>query len=66
MAAQSIFEGVVKFREANKTNPASINELVTAGFLKSVPKDPYGGEFYLTDKGKVESTSKFAFGGQNR
>jgi hypothetical protein len=66
VAAQSVFDAVIKFREVYKSNPASINQLVSLGFLKSLPKDPYGGQFYLTDKGTVESTSKFAFGGQNR
>ena len=66
IAAQNIFEAVTQFRELHRVNPTSLNQLVSSGFLKSVPKDPYGGQFYLTDKGKVESTSKFAFGGQNR
>jgi len=66
IAAQKILDAVSRFRELNKVNPTSINQLVSSGFLKRVPADPYGGQFYLTDKGKVESTSKFAFGGQNR
>lgn len=66
VAAQSIFSAVVKYKELYMVNPVSINQLVSSGFLKSVPKDPYGGKFYLTEKGKVESTSKFAFGGLNR
>lgn len=66
VAAQTIFDAVIKYREVYKSNPDSINQLISAGYLKSVPKDPYGGQFYLTDKGTVESTSKFAFGGQNR
>lgn len=46
--------------------PASVNDLVNDGFLKQAPIDPYGGRFYISDNGKVESTSKFAFGGKNR
>lgn len=66
IAAQTIFAAVTKYREVYNLNPTSIDQLVSSGVLKSVPKDPYGGQFYLTDKGKVETTSKFAFGGQNR
>lgn len=66
VSAQKISEAVSRYREMFKANPSSIEELVRLGYLKAVPKDPYGGKFYLTDKGKVESTSKFAFGGQNR
>jgi tetratricopeptide (TPR) repeat protein len=66
LGAQSIAEAVARYKEMLKINPASIEELVNKGFIKIVPKDPYGGQYYLTDKGKVESTSKFAFGGQNR
>lgn len=66
IAAQKISVAITKFRELNKIAPTSIEQLVSSGFLTSVPKDPYGGQFYISDKGKVESTSKFALGGQNR
>jgi len=66
LGARVIAEAAARFKETLKINPASVEELVKRGFLQSVPKDPYGGRYYLTDKGKVESTSKFAFGGQNR
>lgn len=66
VAAQKISDAVFRYKETYKTVPATLEELVHRGYLKSVPGDPYGGQFYLTDKGKVESTSKFAFGGQNR
>jgi hypothetical protein len=41
-------------------------ELVRSGLLKGVPRDPYGGQFYLTDRGGVKSTSNFAFGRQEK
>jgi hypothetical protein len=63
-AAKEISDAVFVFRSQYNRLPKSIEELVSYGLLKSVPKDPYGGQFYVTDKGKVESTSKFAFGGQ--
>lgn len=42
--------------------PASLDILVSSGYLQAVPRDPYGGTFYLTQTGKVSTTSKFAYG----
>jgi hypothetical protein len=64
--AQLIAAAAARYKEDFNTSPASVEELVSRGYLQAIPKDPYGGRFYLTEKGKVESTSKFAFGGQNR
>ena len=48
-----------RFREANGKLPEDLNVLLKDGFLSALPKDPYGGAFFLDDKGKVQSTSKF-------
>ena len=40
--------------------PGRLSDLVASGLLPSIPKDPYGGEFYLDDKGAVRTTSKFS------
>ncbi|MDD2582596.1 MAG: hypothetical protein PHR66_11440, partial [Desulfuromonadaceae bacterium] len=37
-----------------------LNELVAAGLLSSIPQDPYGGQFFVDELGRVRSTSKFA------
>ncbi len=50
------------FKERFHRSPRSIEELQAKGFLRESPVDPYGGTFYLDEKGKVRSTSKFAFG----
>lgn len=50
------------FRETRDRQPLSIQELVSAGLLGEIPRDPYGGTFYL-DAGKVRTTSKLAVGG---
>jgi hypothetical protein len=42
--------------------PVSGEELLRKGYLKRMPVDPYGGTFFIDDKGMVRSTSKFAFG----
>lgn len=43
--------------------PASLAEIVNRGFLRSIPKDPYGGMFYLDAHGRINSTSNFSFAG---
>lgn len=65
-AAKEISDAVQLYKERFNHFPTSVEDLVRLGFLKKVPKDPYGGRFYITERGKIESTSKFAFGGQNR
>ena len=32
-----------------------------SGYLPGVPKDPYGGRFFIGADGKVDTTSHFAF-----
>jgi hypothetical protein len=41
--------------------PASLDDLVHEGFLRGVPQDPYGGEFFIRNDGNITSTSGFAF-----
>ncbi len=41
--------------------PLSVAELVQTSFLKSMPTDPYGGEFFLDPQVQVRTTSKFSF-----
>ena len=48
-----------RFREANGKLPEGLNVLLKGGFLAALPKDPYGGTFFMDEKGKVQSTSKF-------
>jgi len=47
-----------RFRQDGNGHLESLHELVDAGYLKKVPRDPYGGEFYLNEDGRVYSTSK--------
>ena len=35
--------------------PASVGELKTAGLLKSIPREPGGGKYFIDDKGRVAS-----------
>jgi tetratricopeptide (TPR) repeat protein len=40
--------------------PKSLSELISTGFLRQIPEDPYGGKFYLDEADRVRSTSKLA------
>ncbi|WP_246798630.1 hypothetical protein [Deferribacter autotrophicus] len=60
-AIYAIEKAIKRYKEKNNTLPKDINELVIKGFLREVPKDPYGGKFYIDKDGKVRTTSKLAF-----
>jgi hypothetical protein len=57
---------VAAYRRAKGQLPHSVQDLLDGGYLKGAPVDPYGGTFYLTDQGQVQSTSKFAFAGKKK
>jgi len=52
-----------RYRAAKGDMPASVDLLVSKGFLFPPPNDPYGGHFYLETDGRVASTSRYAFAG---
>lgn len=60
MATQQIVDAIAQFDKKYDHKPMTLQELVTANLLPKIPADPYGGTFYLDDKGKVQTTSKFA------
>lgn len=49
------------YKKSLGTMPATVGQLIIAGLLAPAPVDPYGGQFYLEQDGKVATTSKFAF-----
>ena len=63
VAAREIQRAVDAYRLRYGNPPERLDLLVSRGFLKAVPEDPYGGQFYLDEKGRVQSTSKFSFAG---
>jgi tetratricopeptide (TPR) repeat protein len=52
-----------RYRETRGAMPATVEQMVSGGFLSPPPRDPYGGQFYLEVDRKVATTSKYAFGG---
>lgn len=59
------FEGLLELEEAAdayhgrfKRVPRTPADLVQAGLIKEVPVDPYGGSYYIDEKGAVRMTSE--------
>ncbi|MCM0083473.1 hypothetical protein L4X63_17955 [Geomonas sp. Red32] len=49
------------FHNATGRLPSSVQQLLYAGYLQEIPKDPYGGTFYLAADGTVKTTSNLAY-----
>ena len=52
-----------RFKAERGRLPASVAELVAAGYLERMPVDPYGGTFYLEPDAGVATTSQFSVAG---
>lgn len=53
---------VLEFRQIYHENPKSLEDLVGKGLIREIPKDPYGGKFYLLNTGdRVYTTSDLRF-----
>jgi tetratricopeptide (TPR) repeat protein len=59
-AVYRIEQALDLYRQSHDVGPKDLTELIISGYLESLPADPYGGEFFLDDEGRVRSTSKFA------
>lgn len=46
------------FREQYERPPKELEELVSSGILQEIPVDPYGGQFYIMENGRVYTTSE--------
>ncbi len=58
--AVAIEEALDKFITQEGRSPEKLVELVTAGYLRELSVDPYGGDWVVLKSGRVFSTSKFA------
>lgn len=61
-AVNELTDAVRKFKELHGREPAVLQDLVVSGIITALPKDPYGGQFYIDERGFIRTTSKFAFG----
>jgi hypothetical protein len=52
---QRMEEAVKRYRDAEGSPPYGLQELVAAGFLAEVPREPRGGRYYLAGDGEVRS-----------
>ncbi len=59
---RTIEEAISRFSGKIRRKPRSIEELLEKGYLTEIPVDPYGGKFYIDEKGTVRSSSRFAYG----
>lgn len=53
---------VSTFAERHGRKPAALEELVETGIIRALPRDPYGGHFYLDADGAIKTTSELRFG----
>lgn len=49
---------VMEYKERFGLFPKDLDDLVTAGFLKEIPKDPHGGKNLIMDNNRVYTTSR--------
>ena len=49
---------VDSFRMKFHRLPSDLSELIQVGMINNLPDDPYGGKFYITKDGKIDTTSK--------
>lgn len=59
VAAKTIRTAMEEYRGRFGMLPRSMDDLVASGVISSLPKDPYGGRFFIDKNGKVATTSKF-------
>ncbi len=52
-------DAIDRYQQRFHRRPPSLDSLVEHGMLQAIPADPYGGQFFLDEKGKVRTTSKF-------
>ncbi len=57
-AIKLLEDAVKKFQKKFHRKPANIYELISSGIIKKIPADPYGGKFYIDDRGRIRTTSK--------
>jgi tetratricopeptide (TPR) repeat protein len=61
--ASKVEDAATDWRARYLAGPLALGQLVSEGLLPSIPPDPYGGDLYLDDEGRVRSTANsFRFG----
>lgn len=52
---------VTRYRLKTGRLPGTLQDLIDAAVITTIPKDPYGGIFYIQKDGSIQTTSKLAF-----
>lgn len=61
-AILTLEKAVLAYYKKLNAKPASIEDLVKEGLISEIPKDPYGGTWFIMNNGRVYSTSKLVPG----
>jgi hypothetical protein len=56
----NIEKAVEAYEKVYKKKPLSLDVLISRNFLKQIPTDPDGGEYFLDDQGRVKNTKEDA------
>lgn len=46
------------YQDRFKRQPESVDDLIAKNIIKEIPKDPYGGKFYIDKDGSIKTTSE--------
>ncbi len=49
---------VIEYKKRFEAAPSSINDMLSKGVISEIPADPYGGTFYLSENGRIYTTSE--------
>lgn len=51
-------KAVAVYQDSFKKQPERLDELIAKGIITAIPKDPYGGKFYIDKDGSIKTTSE--------
>ncbi|MGB9823960.1 MAG: tetratricopeptide repeat protein [Candidatus Hydrothermia bacterium] len=54
-------KGVESYRERFGVFPKTLEDLLKVGIITEIPKDPYGGKFYIDEEGNIKTTSNLSY-----
>jgi tetratricopeptide (TPR) repeat protein len=55
--ASKVEDAIQEWRARYRAGPLALGQLVSEGLLPAIPPDPYGGDLYLDEEGRVRSTA---------
>lgn len=51
-------KNILQFKRKYQRKPKNLKELIETNMIETIPDDPYGGDFYIQDNGRVYTTSE--------